>query len=416
MRPRALAMVAVFCLAGVMSQFLRSSHAAIAPEVMHALSLSSEALGLVTSAFFLAYALTQVPVGVLLDHLGPRWVVPGGMMLAVLGAVGFGLAASIEGAYLSRWLMGMGSAPIFMGSFVACARWFRPERFGTIAGLISGVGFAGSIVAGTPMALASEWIGWRAAFFAIGGVTAAIAVALLIVVRDAPPGHPDLARAREGLGRVLAGVLRILGNRQMHRLLAMALVGYATHATVFSLWAGPYLNDVHGLSGVERGHVILAMGIVTVIGCFAYGALDRVFDTRKGLVMGGALSTAAMLAVMAAWPSPGVATAAVLLVLFALAASFPVAVTVHGRALFPEHMAGRAMTTCNLGLMLGAATVQSLSGVVVGAFPVVEGRAPEDAYRAVFAGLALITLLAAFVYRRIRDVKPGEPAPLAAGE
>ncbi len=410
---RALVILAILCLAGVLSQFLRSSHAAIAPEVIKDLALSAEGFGLVTSAFFFAYALSQIPVGVLLDRFGPRRTIPAGLTLALLGSHLFGVAQTPGASFAGRFLMGVGCAPIFMGAFVACTRWFPPDRFGTVAGIIAGTGYAGSIFAATPMAAASETLGWRTAFFVVALITAAIGAVVFAVVRDAPPGRAAPARARESLGTIVRGVLLVLTNRQMHRLLAIALVGYATIATVFSLWVGPYFHDVHGLDNLSLGNALLALAIATVVGSMAYGALDRVFNTRKWLVLGGAALTVLLHAIMAAWPRPGVIAATVVLTLLCVVASFAVIITVHGRALFPDHMAGRAMTTVNLGHILGAAVVQSVSGLIVGAFPSEGGGVPEEAYRAVFAFLAVVTAIAMLGYWRIRDVKPGEPAPNA---
>ncbi|MBI4182985.1 MAG: MFS transporter [Proteobacteria bacterium] len=411
LRGRAIAIVAAFALAGLLSQFLRSSHAAIAPEVVRDLGLSAEGLGVMTSVFFVAYGLSQPAIGVLLDRFGARLTVPAALVFAVLGVVAFGSAASLEQAAIGRFLMGIGCAPIYMGAFVVSARWFPPERFGTVAGVIVALGYFGNIAAATPMALASALLGWRDAFGAIALLTIAVGVALLVVVRDAPPGHPARARAPESLGAVIRGVRQVLVNRAMHRLLAMAVVGSSVLHSVFSLWGGPYLNDVHGLDAVARGNVLLAMAIATVVGSLAYGSLDRIFDTRKGLVLAGAALSAAILLVLALWPEPGAATVTILLTIFCLVGSFGVVITVHCRSLFPDHMAGRAMTTLNLVFSLSSALVQAVSGLIVGAFPGAAGAPSALAYRVTFIFFAAITFVAIPIYRRVIDVKPGAPPP-----
>ncbi|MBI4183600.1 MAG: MFS transporter [Proteobacteria bacterium] len=410
-RLRGVGIVAIFAVAGLLSMFLRSSHSAIAPEIMRDLALGAEALSVMTSAYFFAYSLSQPLVGILLDRFGPRLTVPGGLVLAVLGALVFGAAHSLETSFLGRFLMGLGCAPIFMGAFVVTARWFAPERFGTVAGVISAVGYGGNMVAATPMALASLVMGWRWAFAAIAVAAVAVGLALLVVVRDAPPGHPAHAHRPESLSAVARGVGQVLANRQMHRLLAIAVTCYSVIAAVFTLWAGPYLNDVFGLDGVARGNVLLAMALATVVGSFAYGSLDRVFNTRKGLVLAGSGSSVVVLLVMALWPEPGVAVASALLTLFGLVSAFGVVVTVHCRSLFPDHMAGRAMTTANLVMTMSAALVQTLTGLIVGAFPTADGLSPSAAYRAVFLFLAAITVAAMLIYRGIADVRPGDPRP-----
>ncbi|MBT5416238.1 MAG: hypothetical protein HOK81_16685, partial [Rhodospirillaceae bacterium] len=81
----------------------------------------------------------------------------------------------------------------------------------------------------------------------------------------------------------------------------------------------------------------------------------------------------------------------------------------HGKAFFPERLVGRTVTAVNLVVFVGVAALQSATGILVGAFPeAAGGGAPEIAYRAVFAFLALCMIVALALYLRSEDVKPSE--------
>ena len=161
---------------------------------------------------------------------------------------------------------------------------------------------------------------------------------------------------------------------------------------------------MHGLGPVQRGNVMLGMGVAAFFGSMLWGAADRLFNTRRLLVIWGACITSLLLAVLALWPHPPVWAAAVLLILFSGFGSYSIRVMIHGRALFPEHLAGRGMTTVNLGMALGAGLMQPLTGVLLGA---VSGGTPTEAgYRAVFGSLAAITCAALLLYRPIADAPP----------
>ncbi len=82
----------------------------------------------------------------------------------------------------------------------------------------------------------------------------------------------------------------------------MSLVAHPVLATVLALWAGPYLNDAHGLGGVARGNVLLVMATAMIVGSLCYGPLDRLFDTGKRIVVGAALANVAVLGVLALTP------------------------------------------------------------------------------------------------------------------
>ncbi len=412
--PRAAAagvVVASLCAGYVVSQFYRSSVAVIAPDLARDVGLSPEELGALTGAFFLAFGVAQIPTGVLLDRFGPRRTIPAMLVFAMAGALVFAAATTPAALVLGRVLMGVGCASMFMGSLVVCARWFPADRFATLSALILALGGTGGLLSTTPLALAAETVGWRDAFVGTAAVTAAAGALIYLVVRDAPPGHPYHARTPERLGAVVRGVRQVLGDRRIPFLLAMAFVAYPVVATVLSLWAGPYLADVHGLSAVARGNVLLGMAAALIAGTLCYGPLDRVFDSRKRVVVGGALACVAILAALALAPAPAVWQVAVLFALLGAAGAYSVVVLAHGRAIFPERLVGRAVTMVNFAGFTGVAAMQMVTGLIIGAFPAENGAAPEVAYRVVFGFLAAAVVLALAAYVRVDDARPSAGVP-----
>ncbi len=436
-RGAALRVVASLSAAYFVSQFFRSANAVIAPELMRDLGLTPRALGLVTGAFFLAFGAFQIPVGVLLDRFGPRRVVPAMFSFAVAGALVFAAADTALGLALGRALMGVGCASAFMGGLVACARWFPPDRFATVSASILAAGGTGALLSTTPLAFAAETVGWRGAFVAMAGLTALVAVLVYVVVRDEPPGAPPEAgddpgagdstapasepRPRETLRSSFAGLREVFASPQVPGLLAMGFVAYPVFATVATLWAGPYLADVYGLDPVARGNALALATVATLAGTLGYGPLDRVFDSRKRVVIGGALATFAVLVVLAAAPRLAVWQAVALLTLFGTVGVYSVMVLTHGRASFPDRLVGRAVTTVNLAGFVGVAVFQAITGAIVGAFadpttdPTMGAPVPAIAYRAVFAALAATILVALFLYRRTTDIRPSTGLPRGRG-
>ena len=145
-------------------------------------------------------------------------------------------------------------------------------------------------------------------------------------------------------------------------LVPLTLAHYAPVAGVRGLWAGPYLADVFGLGAVGIGNVTLAMGVAMIAGSLAYGPLDRLLGTRKGVLLGGNLMLAAALLMLWGRPDAGLAWAvAALCAVGFFGMSFPVMVA-HGRSHFPPHLAGRGVTFLNLLAIGGAGLAQIASG------------------------------------------------------
>lgn len=404
-RRTGLALVGTLCVGYVASQFYRSANAVIAPDLMAELAISAEAMGAVTGSFFLAFALVQVPCGVLLDRFGPRLVMSALLLSAVAGSLVFAAADGVAGLAAGRVLMGIGCATGLMGSLVVFARWFRPDRFATLSALLFAVGGAGNLLATTPLAAASEAVGWRGAFVGMAVVTLGMAALLYAVVRDAPPGHPALTRDRESPAQILAGLAQVVRMRDIWLIIAMQLVAYPSVMTILGLWAGPYLADVHGLDAVARGNVLFVMTVAMLAATMAYGPLDRIFDTRKRIVVTGALLTCATLLALAILPGLSLGAATALLVALSVFSGYHMMIHAHARALLPEHLVGRGLTLQNMAAIGSVFLLQSASGYIVGEVTR-GGGSPEQAYRVVFGFLAVLLAVALTAYGRIADAKP----------
>lgn len=396
--------VAALCTGYVASQFYRSANAVIAPELMAELSISPESMGAITGVFFLAFALMQVPTGVLLDRFGPRRVMPALLMLAVAGSLLFAASDGESGLAFGRGLMGIGCASGLMGSMVVFARWFPQDRFGTLAALIFSVGGLGNLLATTPLAAASEAIGWRGSFVGMAAITVGMAALLIVVIRDAPPGHPALSRAPESASQILAGLGQVLREKRLWYVSAMQFVGYPVLMTIVALWAGPYLTEVHGLDAISRGNVLFAVNISILVAVMAMGPLDRIFDTRKWIVVAAALATVLVLTLLAVIPHLPLWPAIGLLILFGLVGPYQMVLHAHARAIFPEHLVGRGLTVQNTVAIGAVFLMQWASGAIVERFA--DPADPAYAYRIVFGFLAAATLAALLVYMRIEDAKP----------
>ncbi len=408
----------MWLLAGMtgLSQLHRASLSAIGPDVAHDLGLDPAALGAVGAAFFVALLVAQIPVGIALDRIGPRRLVAGLAVLAVAGAALEAQAATAAQLWGARFLTGLGCAASFMSAVVLCARWEaspHPPGPDTAAAKDAGrqastrmltrvfaLSQAGLVLAGAPLAFAALWLGWRGALLGTALLTAAMALLWWHGVRDAPPGHARAA-PRETLGQALRGQFTVWATPGLPRLLAIHLVGYAAMATLLGVWAAPYLADVHGLDARARGLVLLAMVCGLPAGLLLLPRIEAMFG-RTRTVLAGALAAAACLSPLAAVAGLPLGGAVAALVALCVVSAYPVLVVAENRALFPDHMAGRAATTLNLAQVLGGAALPVLVGGIVGLWPEVAGVRPEAAYRAGFAAVALCVLAGALGYWRLR--------------
>lgn len=377
----------------LLSQFYRSFLAVLAGLLQADLGVTADDLALSSGLWFIVFALMQLPVGWALDRYGPRRTTA--LLLGIGGTGGalvFATAQSALHIHLAMALLGIGCAPVLMAAYFIFARSFPPRVFATLAGAAIGVGSLGNILGAWPMAWAAEQIGWRNAILGLAAVTALVALFIWWVVRD-----PPRLETPEGQNSGLLDLLRIPG---LWLLIPLLVVNYAPAAGLRGLWAGPFYTDLYFASPSGIGQVTLLMALAMIAGNFAYGPLDRLFGTRKGVILVGNLFCVLCLAVLALYPMSGFWQAGFLLAgVGFFGASFPMMMA-HGRSFIPPHLTGRGVTLLNLFSIGGVGVLQTLSGRIHAAAP---EAPPEAAYQALFLFFALLLLFGCAVYVFAKD-------------
>jgi sugar phosphate permease len=402
--------VAICALVTAISQFYRNAHVVVAPDIMGDTGITAQTLGYLSGALFLTAAVLQIPAGILLDRYGPRRTIPFMLATVVAGSLMFASAQDATGLIVARVCMGVGLAAIGMAAIVASTRWFAPAYFGTVVGVILGVSYVGHLASTLPMAQVSAAIGWRSSYILVTIVTAVLAAAAAILVRDAPPHHPFHSRVPETMGAAWRGVGEILRVQDLWPLLAIAGTAYAVVACILGLWAGPYLFDMYGLDAASRGAVIIWFPVGMMLGNMLISPLDRILDTRKRIIVVCALATVAVLVALAVTPRPPLLIVTISFGMIGFLSAYTTVIIAHGRCFYSDRQMGRGVTVVNTAVLLGAGTMQAITGLIAGALAPGAASLPIEVYRIIFATLAAVLLAALFIYRRCPDVPPSAGA------
>ena len=176
----------IACSLFFLSQFYRVSNAVIAPQLLSDLAVDTKGLGLISASFFYAFALTQIPISLLLDKVGPRSMMTTLSAVGIFGALIFSWADSLTLAVTGRVLLGVGMACNLMGTYKLLTLWFSPRAFATLAGLVVALGTAGNMVATTPLVILVDRMGWRAGFQFIAVINLVLTLLFYVIVRNRP--------------------------------------------------------------------------------------------------------------------------------------------------------------------------------------------------------------------------------------
>ena len=412
-RPRPLAAVLVtvlapFALGYFLSYLFRAVNAVVGPNLAADLGLGAAALGLLTSAYLFAFALFQLPLGVLLDRFGPRRVQAALLACAAAGSLLFALGQGIATLTLARALIGLGFAGGLMSGFKAVVLWVPEPRRALANAAIMSFGALGILVATVPTELAVQAVGWRAVFVGLAAVTFAVATLIFLAV---PEQHASAAGER--LAGQIASLLRILRDPAFWRLAPLLATTAGTHIAIQTLWAGPWFRDVAGLDRIGVANHLMAMAVAFLIGILLSGAVADWF-VRRGVdlltVMLGflALFLCSELAIVLQWTTVNLP----IWVVFGMTGQVAVLAYPWLSAYFGAALSGRANTAMNLILFLFAFGAQYAIGAIIDLFPTgaAGGYAPIG-YQAGFGVFFAAQLLALIWFLRGRRTLLSATAP-----
>jgi predicted MFS family arabinose efflux permease len=397
-----------FALGHFLSSLLRTVNAVLAPTLLTTMALTPAQLGLLTSAFFFAFALAQLPVGVALDRYGPRRVQLVLMSLATLGTLLFGRGQNFTELMCARAIMGVGLGGCFMSAVKAISTWIAPAKLPSVQGYLIAAGGLGAAAATLPIRLALQYTDWRGLF---ASLAALVAIVGLLIFLLAPEGRRGAPRKPMTLG-VLLDVYRDPGFRDT---ISLMLVPHAVFFGVQGLWVGKWLSDVAGLSDAEVAYLLYLSMAAVIFGAIGVGMLTE-WAGRRGVapLQVAGLGVALFVAVQGAMLLGGAGAARQLPVLFSLFGTITGLEYAIVAQRMPAALTGRAATCLNLLIFVGAFVVQAGFGLILGCWsPNLLHQYPPQAYQAAFAVLIALQLpgLIGYFLRRRRAAPSGRMTP-----
>lgn len=392
-----------FALGHYLSSLLRNVNAVLATHLVGALALTPGQLGLLTSAFFFAFALVQLPVGIALDRYGPRRVQVAMLLLAAIGALLFANGAGFWDLLAARAVMGCGLGGCFMAAVKAVSTWIAPNRLPSVHGYLIAVGGMGAASATMPLRAMLDYTDWRGLFCLLGALVACtgLLIALLYPKTDGPAAKR---------GPLLPALREVWRAPSFRAVASLVLIPHAVFFGVQGLWIGRWLSDVAHYPEDAVAYLLYLGMAAVVFGAIAVGMITE-WAGRRGMppLSVAAAGVTFFVLVQAAFVvgyRPSFPTLSVMFTLVGTITGIEYAIVAQS---MPRELTGRAATFLNLLIFIGAFLVQAGFGLVIGLWKTdLLGHAPLEAYRAGFALLVLIQLPGLWNFARQRKAPTAE--------
>ncbi|HEY1869915.1 MAG TPA: MFS transporter [Chitinophagaceae bacterium] len=256
--------------------------------------LNNEQFGWVLASFALAYALFEIPSGILGDRIGPRAVFIRIVLFWSFFTALTGFATGLISLLIIRFLFGVGESGTYPNCLIAVSRWFPANETGRTlmwVGIGQQLGSAIAPLIIIPLAVA---YGWRMPFF----VNAAIGVVWVLICyvwfKDFPSQMKHISEnekqkiesgCRHSKQQHHIPLKLIFSNRTLWTLMLMYFC-FQWANYFFVAWMPVYLQEGRHFSEAESKPIISTLFIVAIIGLLTGGFVADWLVKKKGLRFG----------------------------------------------------------------------------------------------------------------------------------
>ena len=276
--------VAVF--AYVIAVLQRTSLGVAGLQATERFDISASVLSSLAVVQIIVYAGLQIPVGVLLDRVGPRALIASGAILMLAGQIALALAPSIGLAITGRILVGAGDAMTFISVIRILASWFRGAILPQLTQWTGTVGQLGQVLSAVPLSWVLHHFGWSSAFLSAAALSALAGVLALVLIRD---GHESvLTHVRPTSWPAALTQLRQSLARPGTQLGFWAcFVTMSSGTTFLLLWGFPAMVGGLGYTTAEASGLLTLIVAAGLISGPILGILSARFPLRRSsLILG----------------------------------------------------------------------------------------------------------------------------------
>ena len=359
-KQKAISIFLVFALGYYISNLLRAITATISPNLVSEFNLSAGELGLLGGGYFLGFASVQIPLGYLLDNKGPKKIVSYFLLIAIVGIISFSLSQNFTSLLISRILIGVGVGACLMGPLTAYRVWFQDETQQRANSWMLMTGAIGMLSSSLPVQFFLPIIGWRSIFGILAILT--LLSIILIVIFIPNWNKENIQNTHDEKG----SLKEVWQNKFFKSLVPMGFFNYGGLFAIQTLWAGPWMVKVSGYTPEESANGLFIIYLSLLFSFLTWGYFvpkfsKNVSDAIRLLKFGAPINLVVLAFIIYLGPKAGAFHWA----LFAVSSVFlSLSQPAVGMA-FSLSNAGKALTSFNLLLFIGAFALQWIIGVIV---------------------------------------------------
>lgn len=284
-----LIILSLLCTAYALSFFHRVCPSVLAPDLMKAFSLDAASFSLIGSSTMLGYAITQIPSGILADIIGGRRTLAMFQVLTGLFCIAFTFCEGLIPAVCCRFLLGITLAAN-VPAYKIFATSVPAEKYAQYCSILTGFSAVGTLLAATPLVVATNLMGWQMALFMAGVFTIIIGTTIFLMLDDGPAQNTFSGSVASRLSTLKAGICEVARTKNFWLLTIWFMFMIGNLFTLVATWWGSFLMQAGELSKEDAGLSIsiMSLGPLPFLMVFPWLS-DKVFHSRRIVILMAAL-------------------------------------------------------------------------------------------------------------------------------
>ncbi|MDO4909759.1 MAG: MFS transporter [Corynebacterium sp.] len=235
--------------------------------------INAAQLAVFTSVQVGVYALTQIPMGRIIDRYGAKRIILYGGLCMFLGQLILALTSSFSVAIIGRIFIGLGDSTAFLSVMRLLPEWIPNKHAPLFSQLTGSIGQIGQFLSAVPFAALLAVSSWTTSFISLGAISFIIVLGCVLIVRDSPTGTHRVYE-----GNITEQLRYVFSSPISWQAFFLHWSGFALQATYTLLWAIPLMTLGMGISEATA-HTLLVVNTVSTV---AFSPLIGMISIRLG--------------------------------------------------------------------------------------------------------------------------------------
>lgn len=325
-------------------------------------NISASIFGQIAALYYVAYSPMQLPVGILMDRFGPRYLLTLACLCCTLGS--FLFAGSLLWVVsMGRLLVGFGSAFAFVGVLSAAIRWLPKQYFSLVAGCMTSLSMFGLIYGEIHITHLARTLGLHTILLLAAGIGLGLVILIALIVRDGPekPLYHGVPYKK-----FFKQVFQVLGSPSIWFIGIIGACLYTSLSVFGELWGKSFIELNFNLNKVQSAHTISMLFLGWAVGAPLSGYLSDKSGNRIQPLLWGSLASMICIGLILYDTHLSIVQLNILTFLYGAFSSVEIIVFIMAKEFSPtQALSGTIFAAINMIVSLGGMLLQPLVGVLL---------------------------------------------------